>query len=361
MRLGRWIHETLAEWGWAHTGMGLLLGTLMLFNMGTLLFNLGNFHLPRAWFYNVCEFGLPGVLALRVADRAVADGVPRIVAYGLAVATVIVAGVWVVGPLLFPLVGGEPGWGPAQDVMLALNLLLPLGLATVAYAQWRSGADTLQRLNAAQVGRAREEQTLQSARLLALQARVEPQFLFDTLNRVRDGIDPAGRATATAEQLLTDLIALLRAMQPAVGATASTVARELALVQAYARAAHTPALLPPRLLLQASPEAAQARLAPLLVLPALRSLAGDAPAGDWALHADTRPGRGEPRLHLRLLPRQPNWTTRVALNAIALGPLRERALAVHGDTARISLDGEAQPSLLFDLPLQHEPHPSPDR
>ncbi len=361
MKLARWMRETAAEWGWAHTGMGVLLGSLMLFNMGTLMFNLGNFHLPRAWFYNVCEFGLTGVFALRVADRAVAEGTRRSVAYGLAVVTVIVLGVWVVGPLLYPLVGGEPGWGPQQDVMRALSLRLPMGLCTAAYAQWRSGADARQRLSEAQVGRAREEQMLQSARLLALQARVEPQFLFDTLNRVRDGIGPTGRDTGNAEQLLTDLIALLRAMQPAVGATASSVARELALVEAYARAADAPALQPPRLLLQAGPEAAQARLAPLVLLPALRSLAGDAPSGQWAVRADAQTDRRGTRLHLRLWPRQPDWATRVALHAIALGPLRERAQAAHGDTARITLEGEAEPSLLIDLPLQHEPHPSPDR
>jgi hypothetical protein len=102
-----WLRDTLREWGWAHTGLGALLGSLALFNMGALLFYSKDFAFVRAWVYNVFEFGLPGVLALRVADRAVADAVPRALAYGVAVVGVIVLGVWVIGPLMFPIIGGR--------------------------------------------------------------------------------------------------------------------------------------------------------------------------------------------------------------------------------------------------------------
>jgi hypothetical protein len=240
-----WWRDTWREWGWVHTAMGLLLGSLALFNMGTLLFYSGEFNVLRAWVYNVCEFGLPGVLALRMADRAAADGVPRVLAYGTALVGVIVMGVWLIGPLMFPIIGGEDNWNSRNDVMLALSLLLPLSLGTVAYAHWRRCHETLQRLQGAEVARAREEQQLQSARLLALQARVEPQFLFDTLQRVLDLL-PAGDVALQArpseqtsalpsEQLLANLCDLLRIMQAAPDTTVSTAAREQALAQAYAR------------------------------------------------------------------------------------------------------------------------------
>jgi Histidine kinase len=349
-----WLRDTLREWRWAHTGMGLLLGSLALFNMGNLLFYSGEFNFLRAWVYNVFEFGLPGVLALRMADRAAADGVPRLLAYGGALVTVIVMGIWLIGPLMFPIIGGEENWNSRNDVMLAFSLLLPLSLGTVAYAHWRRGSETLQRLQSAEVSRAREEQLLQSARLLALQARVDPQFLFDTLQRVRDGISTSAHA---AEQLLADLSALLRAIQPAVGATASTVERELSLLQAYARAAAAPALLPPRLQLDAQPEAASARLAPLLLLPTLRSLVGDAPAGQWRVKASAV----GPRLHISISPSAPDWATQVALNALDVAALQSRASAVHGPDARMSVMHGVTPELLIDLPLAQDEPTRPDR
>jgi Histidine kinase len=349
-----WLRDSLREWGWAHTGIGLLLGSLALFNMGQLVFYSGSFNFPRAWLYNVIEFGLPGVLWMRVADRAAAAGVPRVPAYGAAVLLVITMGVWVIGPLMFPLIGGEADWTARNDIMLSFSLLLPATLGTVAYAHWRRGSETLQRVQAAEVARAREDQLLQSARLLALQARVEPQFLFDTLQRVRDEINTVPIA---AEQRLADLSALLRAMQPAVGATASTVEREWGLVQAYARAADAPALQPPRLSFQAEALAAQARLAPLLLLPALRQLVGDAPAGQWRVQA----GVQQQRLHITVSAAAPDWTTRVALQSLDTAALQGRLHAVHGIDARLSLADEATSSILIDLPLAHDEPTRADR
>ncbi len=353
-----WLRDTVREWGWSHTAMGMLLGSLALFNMGALLFYSGEFNFFRAWVYNVLEFGMPGVLAMRMADRAAADGVPRVLAYGVGLVSVIVLGIWVIGPLLFPLIGGEADWNSRNDVMLAFSLLLPLSLCTVAYAHWRRGSETLMRVQGAEVARAREEQLLQSARLLALQARVEPQLLFDTLQRVRERIDiDIVASTQAAEHLLVDLSALLRALQPAVGATASTVERELALVQAYARAADAPALLPPRLQLHAEPSAATARLVPMVLLPALRSLVGDAPAGAWRVHAST----AGTRLHIRISPSAPDWTTQVAMNSLSLAALQGRAHAVHGPDAQLQIQMGDDPSLLMDLPLADDEPTRPDR
>jgi hypothetical protein len=393
-----WLRHALRGWGWLHTSMGLLLGTLALFNMGALLLYSGSFNAHRAWVYNVLEFGLPGVLALRMADAAVAGGARRWLAYSVAVVVVICTGVWVIGPLLYPLLGGETEWGLRQDVMLALNLALPFSVGTVAYAHWRQGSDRLLRLQNAEVARATEERLLQSARLLALQARVEPQLLFDTLGRVRDASSPSPHSSAAvpadtpakdgAGQLLDDLCALLRALQPAAGATASTLAREWALVQAYARVAAMPALLPPRLQWVDQPlhveqrpvsatdlsgYAPAARLAPLLLLPALRSLVGDAPQDPWRLLAVAAAGR----LRISIQPLVPTLASGVALAALDVNTLRSRAQAVHGPDASVAVQVNVDPhtptACVIDLALSFEPappdeptnpyvtHPSPDR
>lgn len=357
MRVWGWCRATLAEWTWRHSLLSLALGSVALFNMGSLLFYLGDdFPLVRSWVYNVLEFGFPGVLALRMADRAVADGVARTLAYGTASLLVILVGVFVIGPLLYPVIGGEPDWSTRQDIMLCFNLLLTFGVGSFAYAHWRSGTDTLARVQAAELGRAQQEQLLQSARLLALQARVEPQLLFDSLQRIREQIGPA---TDAADRMLNDLIALLRALQPAVGATASSVAREMSLLEAFGRVTAHPALQPPRLQLHASALARPARLAPLLLLPVLRGLVGDeghaAPAWQvWATAVTER-------LLISVQPAQADPQATRRLRELDLHALQARAVAVHGPAARVHVDPAAPGALLFDLPLEHEPDPSPDR
>lgn len=344
-----WFGATLREWGWRHTAIGLLVGSLALFNMGGALFFGLDFPWLRSWIYNVFEFGLPYVFAVRVADRAVADGASRLLAYATAVVLVIVTGVWVIGPLMFPLIGGDPDWGLRQDLLLACSLMLPFSIATVAYAHWRREQDTLQRVHAAEMARVRQEQLVQSARLLALQARVEPQFLFDALQRVRSLIDTSALA---AERLLTDLIALLRAMQPVAGATASTVAREFALVEAYARASESPALTPPRLGLEAVDDALQARLAPLVLLPALRRLAGDAPDARWQVGAM----RIDDRLRMVIAPGADLPAATTALAAFDTASLHQRLVAVHGPQAKLAVVTGGTPALHIETPFTTTGH-----
>jgi Histidine kinase len=357
-----WVEASLREWSWRHTAMGLAVGSLALFNMGGLLFIDAGFPFLRSWIYNVFEFGLPFVLAVRVADRAVADGRPAWLAYSLAIVGVIATGVWMIGPLLFPLLGGDPDWQSGDDWKLAMSQLLPFSVATVAYAHWRQAQDTLARVQRAELARVRQEQLVQSARLLALQARVEPQFLFDALKRVRELLDGT---TDAAERRLGDLISLLRAMQPAAGATASTVAREVALVRAYGHAGEAPALLEPRLTAQMDDDAGRARLAPLVLLPALRRLAGDAPGVQWQLGA-LRTGD---RLRLAIAPQPPSAVAVQALASLDTAVLQQRLAAVHGAQARLAVRLTDPPALHIETDYQADADalpspaddPSPDR
>jgi hypothetical protein len=358
MSPGRWLRESVREWGWRHAGWGVLIGSLSLFNMGQLLLMPSGFPLLGAWLYNVFQFGMPYVFALRLADRAVDDGAPRPLAYAAVVLLIVPLGVWVFGPLLSMVLGGADDWTPRHDVGLWATRLLPFGVGTLAYASWRQARDMRERVQAAEHARALQEQSLQSARLLVLQARVEPQFLFETLRRVRERID---RSAQSAEQLLADLITLLRALQPAAGATASTVQREFALVQAYGRASELSALQSPRLLLDAKPAVHPARLAPLVLLPVLRALAGNAPAAGW-LVAATQAG---PRLVIEITPHSPGALSVTALASLDLRSFAERLTAVHGPDATIAVrTATTAPALRIDLPLQLEEtdhDPSPDR
>jgi hypothetical protein len=352
MNAKRWVLESLREWSWRHTGLGLLVGTLALSNMGGFLAFPDDFPWLRSWVYNIVQFGFPTILGLRIADRAVADGAARWLAYGAVVVGTLALGVWVIGPLLSPLIGGDPQWDARQDLMLFCRLLLPYAIAAVAYAHWRRERDTLARLQAAEVERAQQAQVVESARLLTLQARVEPQFLFDTLQRVRALI---GASADAAQTRLDDLIALLRAMQPAAGATASTVVREFALVQAYGRASEAGALSPPRLALDGADDVADARLAPLVLLPALRRLAGDAPEAAWRVRAERL---GE-RVHLAIAARAALPRARAALQSFDGAAARARLAAVHGEDASLAVDLADPPTLHISAPLRIAP-PQPE-
>src|SRR5258706_13310422 len=63
-----------------------------------------------------------------------------------------------------------------------------------------------------------------------MQARVEPQFLFNTLAQVRELYE---HDVAVAGRMLDDLMAYLRAALPHLRHSTSTLGQETALVQAY--------------------------------------------------------------------------------------------------------------------------------
>jgi LytS/YehU family sensor histidine kinase len=75
-------------------------------------------------------------------------------------------------------------------------------------------------------------QQLASAQLLAIQARVDPQLLFDMLGAVKRSYE---QDVARAEELLDELSAFLRAALPRLRSACSTLEIEFALVQSYAR------------------------------------------------------------------------------------------------------------------------------
>jgi hypothetical protein len=331
-------------------GLGLVIGAACLLVMGSPLMpgaQLRDAAAPLA--YNVLQFGIPLVFALRAADAAVARGRPPRWAYGTAVLVVTVGGVWIVGPLLMPLLGSDPNWTLTSDFWLAISVGLFLALGTAGYAQWRSSQRALAQALAADTERLRQAQQGQAAHLLALQARVEPQLLFDTLTRIDTLIPADGDA---AEAALDDLIVLLRLLLPRHGAQASTLARELALVAALGRVSGEPALQAGRLHTAVPPTLVSATIAPLLLTELLRAVA---PAGlHWSLAAEAR----KPTRLAVWLQAAPGAAAAAALGLLDTAPLQRRLQAVHGADAHVVVDTTAA-RITLELPLHHDP--SPDR
>jgi hypothetical protein len=187
------------------------------------------------------------LLAIALADRAVDRGAAPRRAYTIAALAGSAVGVLVDVALEMtvyaafvdtPLQATEPEtvrvFRFATPLTVAiyriLYSLLYAGSAVFLYAQWRTAHKTEQRLRDAELDRVRKSRLALESRLQALQARVEPKFLFNTLAQVRDLYD---HDASTASTMLDDLIAYLRAAMPHMRNTSSTLRQEVELVRAY--------------------------------------------------------------------------------------------------------------------------------
>jgi two-component system, LytTR family, sensor histidine kinase AlgZ len=178
----------------------------------------------------VASFLVPRLLKLSPA--AAAQFVLRIM--GLAVATAI--GI-LIGATLLVAVGLIPTSQyrvfaiPTHWPPYALPTILAVGFGISLYEAMRSEleAATL-RLRTKERDEARARQTAAEAQLSALEARVQPHFLFNTLNSIASLIpdDPAA-----AERMVGQLSALMRSSLESEGARAVPLADELRVVDAY--------------------------------------------------------------------------------------------------------------------------------
>lgn len=352
------IAEVCRTWTWKHWGLAALLGAVPMLSGPTGGYLLSarstDWYAAYAWRAFLMAFtclGLPLTVATRVADVYVDNGARPIGAYGVAVFVVAAAGSGLSWLLLTPWLAPAASVSPMTSFVwstLAYGLQMALGLAI--YAHWRETRHSMARVRALETERAHQARLVHESRLMALRARVEPRTLFDALRRLSELVpaDPE-----SADLLLADLIALLRAILPSATASASTVGREFTLVRAYARVSNAPDLQPPRLHLTASLEVGEARIAPMLVLPLLRALPRMTPAGpvNWAVdaqrHADVL------RIELTGTCESPRalW---LAVAAADLAMIRERLASVHGPAAELRIVHDPAPKLILDLPHHHD-------
>jgi hypothetical protein len=177
-----------------------------------------------------CGEGVLLALTVGLAERSVSPRELRPWQLALAVAVGVIAGVliWQVftqlvlrdqlGIRLFVDHVGQPAvW---MGVVLYHGWLMFFfgGLAAAVYASQRRHARMLLALRAAELGRATSQQRLAEARLASLQARVEPDFLLQTLTRLEQSYaaDPDA-----ADRLLDELIAFLRGALADIRASAT--------------------------------------------------------------------------------------------------------------------------------------------
>jgi hypothetical protein len=139
----------------------------------------------------------------------------------------------------------------------------------------RTHEQAASRLATAQAAQREARRGMVQGRLQAVQARIDPQLLFDMLDAVRRAYEADA---ARAEHLLDELIAFLRASLPRLRTASSSVPREAELARAYARLQALAGATDVGLTVDVSADAIHARFPPGVLLPllddALRAGAG---------------------------------------------------------------------------------------
>ena len=368
-RLGTWMARAWRRLGWRHVLLAFVITFVQdaMHPLGGIFFpptELPGWD-PALQFLNgkwVVD-GMPIVYCVLVADEAFNDGVAAVRAYGLVVLllSVLVPLAQRLFGALTLLSGSEHVLGADEGLSQLLwwsqVYLYEYGFGLAIYGYWRVMQRAVRQAQAAETERARNEQRVQTARLLALQSRVEPQMLFDALGRVGE---LHGREPEAADALLADLIALLRAMQPSTKADTSTVEREFALVGAWLRVTRSAGHHGTRVQLQVAPEARPVGIAPMLLLPLLRAVLASPCAGSWEWLLSAR-ATGQ-RLIVTLQPAADGGGTGTpqVLADADVSSLRDRLAQLFGQSAQLTLSLQP-PSVTLDLPRLQEEHDDDDR
>ncbi len=238
----------------------------------------------------------------------------------------------------------KPGW-PAPPRALrhlgGVGLVIVFGgLMFALIEQRRRQAQLDSALNAAREERSRLARNAFESRLAAMQAQVEPQFLFDSLVDIEALYE---RNVAAGSSTLDRLIAYLRTALPRLRETGSTVQAEVELVAAYLAVVSARHVGKPAAQLVVAPDVGTARFYPMLLLPLVQRAmrAADAAGG-------TVPERVEV-----VLARRPNQTLAAVMRIAASGlceedaelaRVRERLAGLYGNDATLECT-EPQPGL----------------
>ena len=290
--------------------------------------------------------GLAIFIAVQAADEAVDRGATRLAAYPLAVLTGACIGA-LIGYAVRELIGlryGYPSQGyptsaafpVSHRIGLALFGVLIGGLATAVHVMQHHALSARRRQNAAEHRRREAQRRTLASELQALQARVEPAFLFDTLHRIRDLYE---RDRDAANTMLEDLITYLRAALPHMREATSTLAQELTLVRAWTEIVRRGAVSATTALeVDAPDEALQASLPALVLLPLVQLVADDR-NGAWPrLRLSARCDQGQ--LHLELLSSDPIFSSPQA--GATLGPVHKRLQLLYPEGAELVVRDTAQ-------------------
>jgi hypothetical protein len=291
-------------------------------------------------------------LGLGVADAYAAGDDSAIAPYAIAAVTAAILGE-IVFTATSPLLGlakcgcSMDRWAPgARSANMLPDSLLICGFIAAGYRYRRRSSMRLARLNARELERAQLVRRTQESRLQAMQACIEPQFLFDTLAAAErmHAADPA-----TAARLVDELIIYLRAALPHLRESASTVAKEAGLAHAWVNIQRLRNGRGPAFDMDLGAAAGSAQMPPMVLLP-LVDYAYTSVAHEGTLRIAARASED----FLRLRVETSGGSRDASADADAkLAALRERLATLYGDAARLVIGTRGDASIVT-LEIPHD-------
>jgi hypothetical protein len=237
----------------------------------------------------------------------------------------------------------EQGVVASRLTMQLYSGTFSLAMALIFFAHLRLGTaqeSAATRVGAAQAAQRALRQQTAAARLKAVQARIDPQLLFDLLEEVRRCYELDAQR---AEGLLDELVAFLRSALPRLSHDHSIVSREADVARACVRLRALAAATKVELVLNVDPEAARARCPPGVLL----SLSDDVMRrvqGHCTLQASRI---GDDCLISLSLPAQPSRQT--------LERVRALLADLYPTAAAVGCDGEPGDRARVTVRIPHEP------
>ncbi len=290
------------------------------------------------------------VLGLAIAESPVHPGPPRATAYAVAAFVAAVAGE-ALFVLTAPLLGvascgcNMDRWPEASRIanMLPDGLMICGFLAAGYYFRRRGGQRTAALRSAQLEGAQLARQTLES-KLQTMRARVEPEFLFDTLVEVQRLHETDERR---ADRILDQLIVYLRAALPQLHEATSTLGKEIDLAHAYLAIRTMRRGDRVAFSVTAPAETRTIPFAPMVILPLIDHAVGSgtgvgAHSGSIEIVASLAPGR------LRLVVRSEGTSCGEDRGTSIVDGVRIRLAALYGDRATLDVrdDGVATTAIV---------------
>lgn len=346
-----WRHWTFAL---AAALLASLAGTVSLLEM---VARTGQGALMATHLLLVLLMGLVLLLGWAVADRIDdrSHSRPLRMAVALAVASLVQA-------LLLPAVVRAFELPEALSAMLAEKGKPVPPLGTLVLIAWLDGVVfgglayavaefyRAQQLRAADVARARAEQAQLSRRLLesrlaAMQAQVEPQFLFDSLVDIEAMYqrDPTAGAA-----ILDRLITYLRVALPRLREAGSTVQAEAELVAAYLSVVTARRGGVPQSQVTVAADCAGARFHPMLLLPLVQRAVRGVGVPPQRVELAARREGNELIAELRIA------ASGLCRDTSDLARVRERLAGLYGGRARLDCAEDSSEVTTFTLHIPHE-------
>jgi LytS/YehU family sensor histidine kinase len=236
-----------------------------------------------------------------------------------------------------------------------LEWLLIGGAATFMYLDARRARIEQGRLRRAEIDRALTAKRMLESQLQAMQARVEPQFLFNSMAQVRRLYD---MDAPLAERVLDELIAYLRAAMPQLRDTTSTVRREIELVRAYLDIVRLPLGERPRVRIEVHDLASDGRMPPMMLLPLFDHSVAEhrdprRSAGTLAIVGKVVAGR----LRISIVDSGAGLVSATSTERIA--DASERLAALYGTAATLQLSRASDNAMRIVLDIPFEPADGP--